>query len=101
LIPTAKVQVANEKTSAILSEGSARLSAKILSPANAAFDVMDARPLPNSPNPSMQAKNDGVRKLVIHLKEVKEARLAVLLAPLGEGEEAPSTELKLITLKDW
>lgn len=97
----AKVQVTDEKTSAILSDGSARLWAKILSPANAAFDIMDARPLPTSPNPSMQAKNDGVRKLVIHLSGVKEARLAVLLVPLSEGEVGPTTELKLITLKDW
>jgi hypothetical protein len=97
----AKVHVIDEKTSAILSEGSGRLWAKILSPANATFDVMDARPLPTSPNPSEQAKNDGVRKLVIHLSGVKDARLAVLLAPLREGEQAPRTDLKLVTLRDW
>ena len=83
-----KVHVTDEKASAILSEGSGRLWVKILSPANTTFDVMDARPLPTSPNPLEQAKNEGARKLVIHLSGVKEARLAVLASGGGTNLQA-------------
>ena len=42
---------------------------------------MDAQPLPTSPHPERQAKNERVRKLAIHLTGISNSRLAVLLVP--------------------
>jgi hypothetical protein len=86
---------------ATLTQGKARLQARILSPAGATFTVRDARPLATSPNPNMQNKNAGVRKLCIQLTGVADARLAVLLSPLRQGEDASTTVPKLIPLANW
>ena len=89
------------KTVATLSDGKVRVVARILSPKNATFEVMEARPLPDSPNPPMQNKNEGVRKLVIHLQGVNDLKLAVLLVPLREVEAAPKSETKIAALGAW
>jgi hypothetical protein len=83
---------------AVLSIGSERLEAKILSPSGAAFRAMDARPLPTSPDPSMQSRNGGRRKLAIRLEPTAVLRLAVLLEPLHE--DAPPTP-KVTPLDAW
>jgi hypothetical protein len=90
-----------DKTTATLSGGNVRLAARILSPKGATFEVMEARPLPTSPNPPMQNKNEGVRKLAIHLKDVNDLRLAVLLVPLREDEVMPKNEAQVVALKQW
>ena len=89
------------KTVATLSDGKARLVASILSPENATFEVMEARPLPASPNPPMRNRNEGVRKLAIHLQGANDLKLAVLLVPLSEGESAPKSETKIAALSAW
>jgi hypothetical protein len=90
-----------DKTAATLSDGKVRLVARILSPKNATFEVMEARPLPASPNPPMQNRNEGVRKLAIHLHDVNDLKLTVLLVPLREGEAAPKSETKIAALGVW
>ena len=52
-------------------------------PDGAAFEVMDAAPLPTSPNPPEQTPNEGVRKLAIHLTNVTDLKLTVKIAPEG------------------
>ena len=60
----------------------------MLAPADARWTVMEARPLPTSPQPEKQHANPGVRKLALRLPNVTELRLAVRLVPLGT-EAAP------------
>jgi hypothetical protein len=50
-------------------------------PAGVAFEVMECKPLPSSPNPQPQADNGGRRKLAIHLRNVESARIQVSMAP--------------------
>ena len=39
-----------------------------------------------TPNPSIQNPNDGIKKLAIHLPDIKQATIAVLFVPeLAEG----------------
>ena len=97
----ALIKVSDDGRTATLSQGSSRLLARILSPAKAAFMTMDAQPLPTSPHPEKQAKNEKVRKLAIHLKNVEELRLAVLLVPLREEEVAPARLPEVVRLADW
>ena len=87
--------------SAMLTHGDVRLAAQVLWPKGATFAVIDAEPLPSSPNPGMQNKNQGIRKLAIHRNVVGESRLGVLLTPLREGETAPALTPAQIPLANW
>jgi hypothetical protein len=97
----AEIQFTGDGTTATLSQGSARLEARILSPAQARFTVADAEPLPTSPHPDKQAKNKGVRKLVIHLSGVTDVRVAVLFVPFREGEAPAKDVRKIVALREW
>jgi hypothetical protein len=83
----AEVELSDDGKVATLTQGDAQLRAVLLSPENARFSVMDARPLPTSPDPSGQNPNKGVRKLAVNLREVKSATVSVALLPLRKGEE--------------
>jgi len=97
----ATVQIAEDGASATLAQGKVRLWARILTPGDAKFTVMEAQALPTSPHPEGQKKNDGVRKLAIHLPGATDARLAVLLVPLKEGEDAPARLPEVRPLAGW
>jgi len=74
---------------ATLSQGKAQLEARILSPADARFEVVSANPLPP------QAQQPDVHNLIVRLRAVKgRVRIAVLLAPSGEVEEPRIEPLK-------
>lgn len=74
----------------MLSKDEARLWVHIVSPQGAKFEIMDAKPLPTSPNPSEQNANTGIRKLAIHLSGVTSLSLAVEMVPLQKGESPPA-----------
>lgn len=97
----AAARVGADGTSATLSQGKARLEARILAPTGARFEVRDAAPLPVSPQPDKQAQNRGVRKLAIHFPETKDLRLAVLLTPVRENESPPSATAAVKALREW
>lgn len=90
-------EVKADGRAAVLSLHGKRLTARILSPAGAEFTVMDAKPLPSSPAPTMQDANPGVRKLAIRLKGVTRERIAVLFDP----EASPGSVPDVIALADW
>jgi hypothetical protein len=84
----AQITLVNAERAATLELNGRRLRAEVLEPAGAKFSVMDARPLPSSPQPDQQNPNAGIRKLAIHLPATAETRLAVRLLPLpGDTDE--------------
>jgi hypothetical protein len=85
----AEITVADHGRRATLFQGSRRLEAEVLAPADARWTVMEARPLPTSPQPEKQHANPGVRKLALRLPNVTELRLAVRLVPLGTETVPP------------
>jgi len=97
----AKADVEGDGSVATLTLGGKRMRASILSPKGASFTVMDAQPLPSSPHPPMQNKNNGIRKLAIHLSGVTDTRLAVQLVPVREGNTASQPAFKLSPLAEW
>jgi hypothetical protein len=97
----AKIELGPDKSSAVLTLRGKRLAASIVSPRSAQFEVLPAAPLPNSPNPSMQATNKGISKLAIHVKDAKDLRLAVTLKPLAEGESASGRQIEITPLARW
>lgn len=97
----AEVKLGGDGTIATLTEGNTTLLARILSPAQAAFTIMAAEPLPRSPHPERQAKNGNLRKLAIHMKDVNHLRLAVLFIPVGDGEKPFERLPEIAPLERW
>jgi hypothetical protein len=80
---TAGVQLSDDKRSATLTLGGKELTAKLLSPADAKFDVIGASP------PKPQAQNKGVSNLIVTLPEkVTSTRIIVVLAAKETAEKA-------------
>jgi Domain of unknown function (DUF4962)/Heparinase II/III-like protein len=88
-----------ETRSVMMHQLGVQVRADILSPDGATFEFMDAQPLPSSPHPERQAKNANIKKLAVHLKDVKETRIAILLTPVTDNQPLPS--LKLSALSEW
>jgi hypothetical protein len=65
--------------SATLRRNGERLRAVIASPDEATFEVGEATPLPNSPQPDIDGPIDGVSRLTIHLPDVTDTTLTVRL----------------------
>jgi hypothetical protein len=98
---SANTEVSEDGVTATLTQGKAKLLVRILSPAQAHFEVMDAAPLPTSPHPDKQNSNAKVRKLAIQLKQVKDTRLAVLLTPVRDGETVGRALPAITRLANW
>jgi len=97
----ANVQVGNDGRQATLRQSGAQLRAEIMSPAGAKFQIMEAEPLPSSPHPEGQAKNERVRKLAIHLTGVSDSRVAVLLVPKMVKAAETGQAVSLSPLSEW
>jgi hypothetical protein len=96
----AEIDFSADGRTAILKQGDAMLRAELLSPAQAKFETRPAAPLPSSPNPERQNRNEGIHKLTVHTAEARELRIVVLLTPQGNGRTstaAPSVR----SLADW
>ncbi len=74
------------------------LEARILAPAQARFEIRPAEPFPTSPHPAGQ-KSNAVRKLAIHLPNMKELRLTVALVPRDGGGEIALPKIR--PLANW
>ena len=95
------MKIEDDGRTASLQQAGAQLRAEILSPAGAKFQLMDAEPLPTSPHPDGQAKNERVRKLAIHLPGISNTRLAVLLSPTPPKTQGTIQAPKLSALAEW
>jgi hypothetical protein len=84
----ATIHIEGDGKTATLQRDGKQLAARILSPTNASFEAMDAKPLPTSPNPEGQNANVGIRKLAIHLEDVTDTRIVVQLVPLADNQAA-------------
>jgi hypothetical protein len=97
----ASISIENDGRAANLEQVGAQLRALIISPPGAKFQIMDAQPLPSSPHPDGQAKNERVRKLAITLTGISESRLAVLLVPSPPKAKEAGAAMKLSALSEW
>lgn len=86
---------------ATLMQNGQRLTATLLSPAGAAFEVLPTEPLATSPHPKRQQEKRGKvkqpKKLAIHLRAAASPRIAVLLSPGGQ----PNTHADITPLTEW
>lgn len=86
---------ANGKKATLTKDGKT-ITAKLISPASAVFQVMEAAPLPGSPNPVGNNDNSGIQKIVVHLTGVKNATIAVEFT-----ESATQTKTVVKPLGNW
>ncbi len=96
---TADIQLSDDGRVAVLKQGGAQLRVALLSPEGARFTVMDARPLPTSPDPPGQNPNKGVRKLTVRLEGVTIVQLSVAFAPVTGEKRAK--EMPVAPLDKW
>jgi hypothetical protein len=93
-------QISPDGTSAMLTQGAARLWVKLIT-SNAVFTLRNAEPLPSSPNPAGQNPNDNFRKLSLQFTGLTNATIAVWLRPLWPGESPPTELPPLTPLAEW
>jgi hypothetical protein len=75
--------------------------AVLLAPKGARLTVMDAAPLPSSPNPSIQNPNDDMKKLAVHLPETRGATIAVMFTPSEDNNPVKVPKVDLAPLSAW
>jgi hypothetical protein len=97
----AAAKIEDNGRSAILQQGGAQLGVELLSPAEGKFQIMNAEPLPSSPQPANQAKNQTFKKLAIHLGPFTSNSIMVLLKPVAEQGRATEAPLSLTPLSEW
>jgi autotransporter-associated beta strand protein len=96
-----QIVISSDGTTATVTIGSSRLQLRILAGTGGTFTVMEAVPLPTSPNPSGQASTSGVCKLAICYTGATSERLAVWMVPLKSGQAAPTSTPTIAPLSTW
>lgn len=100
----ATINLLENQKEAILSINNKKILAKIISPKHANFIVMNATPLPTSPNPSGQEnqKDLSFRKLAINIKNAGRSTIIVQFKCLDKySQTIKSHNLKIIPLDKW
>ncbi|MEI8288408.1 MAG: autotransporter-associated beta strand repeat-containing protein [Verrucomicrobiota bacterium] len=95
-----QVTLSPDGTSVTMTQGTNRLWGKILS-SGGTFQIMDARPLPTSPDPAGQDLNPTFQKLAIHLTGFTNTTIAVWFVPLTLGQIPPVVPPALTPLAQW
>lgn len=96
----AKVTVAPDKKSAIMEQNKQKMKVTLVSPNNAELLLMDAAPLPTSPNPTENLDNSMYKKLAVHMTNAVNPTISVVFTPVKEGQ--PETNIpSLLRLDQW
>lgn len=77
------------------------LQCSIVSPQEAKFSIMDAKPLASSPNPAGQDANKGIRKLTVHQNLTTPTTLSIVMYPLQRGQQPPNESPSITPLDQW
>ena len=92
--------VSPDGSSVTMTQGANRLWGKILS-SGGTFQIMSARPLATSPDPTGQNLNASYLKLAIHLTGVSNTTIAVWFVPLAPGQIPPLVPPTITPLAQW
>ena len=98
----ADIEISKDGKTAKLNQDGKKLWVKLLNPkTNYQFTVMNAEPLPSSPNPEGQEKNLSLKKLTIRLEKINNERLAVLFVPLNKNHNSHNKLPKIKSFSKW
>ncbi len=96
----ADITIAEDGKSALWEMDGDRMLVRITQgPADAAFGIMPAQPLPTSPDPSVQPDIEE-HKMFMHMQNATELNLTVEFVPLAEGEGIPAPQ-PVVPLANW
>jgi len=98
---TASISISEDGKKAYLSSGGDTLLAEIATGENATFSVMDAKPLPTTLDIPGQNPNKGVKKLTIHMENVKEVNLQVIFNQYDADYEELIYSKEFVPLEKW
>jgi hypothetical protein len=97
----AAVRIEDDGQGALLSQMGVNMQLKLLSPEGARLELRDTDPLPGSPKPEGQARNEGIRKLAVHFKDVRDCRIALLFRPVLAAQPPDDALPGIQPLSDW
>jgi hypothetical protein len=92
----AAIQLSNDGKMATLTQEGKTMNVEIVSPAEAKFEVLAAELLPTSIQSVGNNKNEGFRKLSIHLKNVSQTTIAVVIKEVNN-----KSKNKVKPLSSW
>lgn len=96
---SATAELEDHDRTVVLTKNGKTLYLKLLAPATAKFEMVDAAPLPSSPNPAGQAhhtlEKNPMKKIAIHLSNVEQDRIAVLFSPDADFE------IEVLPINQW
>lgn len=94
----ADIVISEDKKSATLTKNEKTLTVYIANGDAATFSVMEAKPLPTSPQvPDQDPVPENVKKLTIHIEECNDIDLCVVIAT----GETPIDKYKFSNISDW
>ncbi len=98
----AEIIISDDGKSAMLFKNGKRMYMEIVSGhEDARLTVVDAKPLPQSPNPEIQWDVDYGRKLSIDISGTKDLSLAVLFVPLKASEATSRYDISVTPISEW
>ena len=98
----ARVFPSKDGKSAILVMGDKRLYMELLSaPEKSVITVVDAKPLPISPDPEEQKDIDYGKKIAIDISGEKDIRFSVLFVPLSDGIAPDNYNIDTKPIDEW
>jgi hypothetical protein len=93
---SAKITLSADRRNATMEIDGKKMAARLHSPKNAVFEVMETKPLPTSPQPVQNDINEGVKKLSIHVTGENKTTIAVEYYEIGK-----SAKQKIVPLIEW
>ena len=97
----AQIKISDDGKKAYLTIHGKTLLAEIAEGDGAVFTVMEAKPLPTSPNPAGQNPNKGYQKLAIHMTNVTELNLSVIFNCYNADYDENSYSRDFVPIADW
>ncbi len=97
----ANITLTDDKKGAILSVDGKKIYASLLGDEDLTFEVMEAKALPTSPQPTGGDSTSHLRKLAIHTKDKTSFTAQVSFSPLCADEQEPVFTFEDIPLSSW
>jgi hypothetical protein len=97
----ADIEIIDDGRTAVLRQDQRALYVHMSGDKDLKFEVMDAKPLPQSVNPNGQLSNTRVKKLTVVAKDRADLSLGIHFIPTVEGAEKPIFIDEMTPLKDW
>ena len=92
------INILKDTRSAILELDGKKLFVNLQSTENRAqFSIMEAKPLPTSPNPKENSENTGIRKLVVKLENINKLIINLTFSP----SEIETLQSPIVEMSNW